>query len=122
LNTTRARIDLVDRLAKMQSTPPACRAAVLDATRRMSDEAKLRNKFNHCIYSFDPDSGEGMTQLMRIVDTKEAIKYGKIEALDDEEIGRIRASTGELVRINRQFWKISADYHFPTGPFGQAPA
>ena len=114
LNTTRARIDLVDRLAKMQSTPPACRAAVLDATRRMSDEAKLRNKFNHCIYSFDPDSGEGMTQLMRIVDTKEAIKYGKIEALDDEEIGRIRASIAELVRINRQFWKISADYNFPT--------
>ena len=54
LNTPRARIDLVERLAKMQKTPADCRADILDATRRLSEEAKLRNKYNHCIYSFDP--------------------------------------------------------------------
>lgn len=114
LNTPRARIDLVERLAKMQSTPAECRADVLEATGRLLDEAKLRNKFNHCIYSFDPDSGEGMTQLMRIFDTKDTIKYGKIEALDDGEIARIKASIASLVKINRQFWKITEEYGFPT--------
>lgn len=114
LNTPRARIDLVERLAKMQSTPPDCRAAVLDATRRLSEEAKLRNKFNHCIYSFDPDSGKGMTQLLRIVDTKDDIRYGKIEALDDDEVARIRASIAELVGINRLFWQITEKFGFPT--------
>jgi hypothetical protein len=114
LNTPRARIDLVERLAKMQSTPADCRAAVLDATRRLSEEAKLRNKFNHCIYSFDPDSGKGMTQLLRIVDTKDEIRYGKIEALDDEEVARIRASIAELVGINRLFWQITEKFGFPT--------
>lgn len=114
LNTPRARIDLVERLAKMQSTPPDCRAAVLDATRRLSEEAKLRNKFNHCIYSFDPDSGKGVTQLLRIVDTKDEIRYGKIEALDDDEVARIRASIAELVGINRLFWQITEKFGFPT--------
>lgn len=114
LNTPRARIDLVERLAKMQSTPAECRADVLEATGRLLDEAKLRNKFNHCIYSFNPDSGEGMTQLMRIFDTKDTIKYGKIEALDDGEIARIKASIASLVKINRQFWKITEEYGFPT--------
>jgi len=114
LNTPRARIDLVERLAKMQSTPPDCRAAVLDATRRLSEEAKLRNKFNHCIYSFDPDSGKGMTQLLRIVDSKDEIRYGKIEALDDDEVARIRASIAELVAINRLFWQITEKFGFPT--------
>ncbi|TWG53774.1 MULTISPECIES: hypothetical protein [unclassified Aminobacter] len=114
LNTPRARIDLVERLAKMQSTPADCRAAVLDATRRLSEEAKLRNKFNHCIYSFDPDSGKGMTQLLRIVDTKDEIRYGKIEALDDDEVARIRASIAELVGINRLFWQITEKFGFPT--------
>jgi len=114
LNTPRARIDLVERLAKMQSTPAECRADVLEATGRLLDEAKLRNKFNHCIYSFDPDSGEGMTQLMRIFDAKDTIKYGKIEALDDDEIARIKTSIASLVKINRQFWKITEEYGFPT--------
>jgi hypothetical protein len=114
LNTPRARIDLVERLAKMQTTPAECRAEVLDATRRLLEEAKLRNKFNHCIYSFDPDSGKGMTQLLRIVDTKDEIRYGKIEALDDDEVARIRASIAELVGINRLFWQITEKFGFPT--------
>lgn len=114
LNTPRARIDLVERLAKMQKTPADCRAEVLDATRQLSEEAKLRNKFNHCIYSFDPDSGKGITQLMRIFDNKDQIKYGKIEALDDGEMRRIRDSISSLVSINKEFWRIAEKYDFPT--------
>jgi hypothetical protein len=113
LNTTRARVDLVERLAKMQKTPADCRADVLDATRRLSEEAKLRNKYNHCIYSFDPDSGQGLTQLMRIFDSKDELKYGKVEALDDREINRIKESIQSLVSINRTFWDITERYDFP---------
>ena len=113
LNTTRARIDLVERLTKMQKTPPACRTEVLEATRRLSEEAKLRNKYNHCIYSFDPDSGLGLTQSMRIFESKDEIKYGKIEKLDEQEIGRIRESITSLTGINRMFWDITERYGFP---------
>jgi hypothetical protein len=113
LNTPRARIDLVERLAKMQKTPAACRNEILGATRRLSEEAKLRNKYNHCIYSFDPDSGRGLTQSMRIFESKDEIKYGKIEELDDLEINRIKESIQSLIDINQCFWKITEKYGFP---------
>ncbi|WP_226951158.1 hypothetical protein [Rhizobium terrae] len=113
LNTTRARIDLVERLAKMQKTSVASRHDILDATRRLSDEAKLRNKYNHCIYSFDPDSGRGLTQSMRLFESRDEIKYGKIEELDGAEINRIRKSIDSLVKINHTFWDITDRYDFP---------
>lgn len=113
LNTSRARIDLVERLAKMQRTPAACRSEVLDATRRLSEEGKLRNKYNHCIYSFDPDSGRGLTQSMRIFESRDEIKYGKIEELDDLEIVRIKESIQSLIKINRDLWDLTERYDFP---------
>ncbi|MGB3812556.1 MAG: hypothetical protein WA950_04960 [Shinella sp.] len=113
LNTTRARIDIVERLTKMQKTPAVCRRDILEATRRLSEEAKLRNKYNHCIYSFDPDSGRGLTQSMRIFDSREEIKYGKIEELDDREMRRISESIRSLGEINRMFWAITDRYEFP---------
>jgi len=114
LNTTRARIELVERLAKMQKkTPAACREAVLAVTGKLTRQAKLRNKYSHCIYSFDESGTHGSTQLMRIVDGKDEVKYGKIEALDDREIGRIQASIDDIKEINKDIWSIVIDNSFP---------
>lgn len=114
LNTPRARIDLVERLAKMGKTPAQCRAEILDVTKRMTLQSGLRNKFNHCIYSFDPESGRGATQLMRIFESKDEIKYGKMEALDQNEIARIRKSIAALIDINKSIWTIVRSQGFPT--------
>ncbi|WP_265516079.1 hypothetical protein [Nitratireductor luteus] len=113
LNTPRARIDLVERLAKMHKTPSDCRSEILNVTRQLSKEASLRNKFNHCIYSFDPESGRGITQLMRIVESKDEIRYGKVESLDETEMERIKKSISSLVEINKTIWAISKKYSFP---------
>ena len=102
-----------ERLTKMQKTPAECRNDVLEATRRLTEQAKLRNKYNHCIYSFDPDSGQGLTQLMRIFDSKDEVKYGKVEALDDQEVVRIKECIASLVAINRMLWEITDRYGFP---------
>ncbi|MBZ9795357.1 hypothetical protein [Mesorhizobium sp. ES1-4] len=113
LNTTRARIELVERLAKMQKTPPACREAVLTVTSKLTRQAKLRNKYSHCIYSFDESGTHGSTQLMRIVDGKDDVKYGKVEALDDKEIGRIQDSIDNIKEINKDVWSIVINHSFP---------
>jgi hypothetical protein len=113
LNTSRARMDLVERLAKMQRIEPDCRADILDVIRRLSEEAKLRNKYNHCIYSFDPAGEIGLTQSLRIFESRDAIKYGKVEALDDDEIARIKESVASLISINRDLWDITVRYGFP---------
>ncbi|WP_274425638.1 hypothetical protein [Chelativorans sp. YIM 93263] len=114
LNTTRARIDLVERLAKLKSTPADCRQEVLSLTRSLLREAGLRNKFNHCIYSFDPENGRGMTQMMRIADSKDEIRYGKVESLDEAEVQRIRDCIASLGTINRDVWQLVGRYDFPT--------
>ena len=113
LNTTRARIEMVERLAKMQKTPPACRQAVLAVTGKLSRQAKLRNKYSHCIYSFDESGTHGSTQLMRIVDGKDDVRYGKIEALDDKEMIRINESIRDIGLINQDIWSIVIENSFP---------
>ncbi|MCO6049107.1 hypothetical protein NGM99_04810 [Mesorhizobium sp. RP14(2022)] len=113
LNTTRARLDLVERLAKLAKTKPACRKDVLDVTANLSRQQKLRNKYNHCVYSFDETGKLSHTQLMRIVDTTRDVRYGKVEAVDDSEMARIRASIGEIAETNRAIWEIVRRYGFP---------
>lgn len=114
LNTPRARLDLVERLAKMSRTDPRCREEILALTRQLGREAGLRNKFNHCIYSFDPESGRAATQLMRIFENKDEVKYGKVESLDEVEIAKIKKSIAALAGVNRAIWRVVHKYGFPT--------
>ncbi|AWC22798.1 hypothetical protein WHT83_22490 [Aminobacter sp. P9b] len=113
LNTTRARLDLVERLAKMAKTPLPCREAVLAVSEQLTHQGKLRNKYSHCIYSFDETGTRASTQLMRIFDSKDSVRYGKNEELDDNEMHRISASIEAIRDINRQIWKIVEDNAFP---------
>ncbi|SEQ37658.1 hypothetical protein SAMN05428969_2816 [Devosia sp. YR412] len=106
LNTTRARLDLIDRLAKMRSTHAETRAETLKITGRLKAESRLRNKYNHCIYSFDPSGTHGYTQLMRIGDTEDQLKYGKVDAIDDNEIDNIRHAIDNIGSVNRQIWEF----------------
>ena len=108
LNTTRARLDLLDRLAKLPATPPGTRAAVLDLTDRLKKEAKVRNKYNHCIYSFDSNGELSGTQLMRIVDFGDELKYGKTEALDEPEFERVQAAIAAITAVNKDMWAFFA--------------
>jgi len=104
LNTTRARIDLVERLAKLPSTPATDRKAVLSAMSRLKKESKMRNKYNHCIYSFDEKGEISSTQLMRLVEDDKEIRYGKVEQMDDREMELLEKSIAEIVNISKALW------------------
>lgn len=113
LNTTRARIDLVERLSKMAKTPEKQRGEILPILARLNEQSKLRNKYNHCIYSFDSKGEISHTHQMRIYDGKETIKYGKVEALDDAEIGRISDCIQEIALVNKDIWHVVRTNGFP---------
>jgi ERCC4-type nuclease len=113
LNTTRARVELVERLAKMAKTEEACRRDVLRIADQLMRQSKLRNKYSHCIYSFDETGTRASTQLMRIFDSKDAIKYGKIEELDNAEMKRIVASIEAIQGINKEIWGVVEANSFP---------
>jgi hypothetical protein len=113
LNTTRARIELVERLAKLRKTSPDCRLEILAITGEMAKQAKLRNKYSHCIYSFNENGSSGQTQLMRIFDTKEEIRYGKVEDINDQEVVRIRTCINDITTVNTKIWNFVNKYSYP---------
>lgn len=106
LNTTRARIDLVERLAKLRSTSAADRKAILNAMARLKKESKMRNKYNHCIYSFDENGDISSTQLMRLVEDEKQVRYGKVEPVDEQEIRSLEKSISEIAGISKDIWSF----------------
>lgn len=113
LNTSRARFDLVERLLKLDSTATRTRERLAPLMTRMKAAAKVRNKYNHCVYSFDEQGEIEATQLMRIADFNDTLRYGKMEMLDNDELKRIEATVREVVEINRQILEFIEEYKIP---------
>ena len=113
LNTTRARVDLVIRLAKMPGRDAGLRERVLECTTALLRESALRNRYNHCIYSFDPEGQQIQTIMMRIQDRKHDIKMGKMQLVDGDEMDQIDQSIARLDALNRQIWGMVVEYGFP---------
>ncbi len=113
LNTTRARLDMVERLSKLERADEACRKDVLAVTRKFARVAKIRNKYNHCIYSFDPASENTSTIQMRIYDDKTSIRFGKNEKIGDAELRRVRETIDEIERMNLEIWGVVTRHGFP---------
>lgn len=113
LNTTTARLDLVDRLAKLPSTPDEYRERILELTKRFRKESSLRNKYNHCIYSFDPEGGPPNTIMMRIADRKDRILVGRQDKADDREVANIDDAISRLSALNLDIWKAIIEFGYP---------
>ncbi|OAN72824.1 hypothetical protein A8B83_08050 [Rhodobacteraceae bacterium EhC02] len=113
LNTTRARVDLVERLAKMDHQKPEERDAVLRLTRGLMKLSGARNRFNHCIYAFDPEGGPPRSILMRIADRKDGIRMGQALDLDAAAVDSIARSIADLTLVNRDIWAHISRYGYP---------
>lgn len=113
LNTSRARLDLVNRLSKLGKAAKEEQRQVLALTERIQKVGRLRNRYNHCIYAFDSNAEVSHTILMRIADRKDAIKMGQIEAVNDASAQGIAAAIVELGEINRTSWAFLQTYDYP---------
>ena len=113
LNTSRARLDMVQRLAKLSRVGRDERQAVLEVTDRIQKVARVRNRYNHCIYAFDANAEVSHTILMRIADRKDAIKMGQSERVDDAARGGIDRAIADLEDINRDVWALLRAHGYP---------
>ncbi len=113
LNTTRARIDLVERLSKLDRVSAEERDPVLALTGRIQRQSALRNRYNHCIYAFDPENGNLHTILMRIADRKDTLKIGQSTPLNDAAAEDIETAISELTAINYGIWQVIAQFGYP---------
>lgn len=113
LNTTRARIDMVERLAKLPRISQTERDRMLMLTKRIQGQSALRNRYNHCIYAFDGEGSNPRTILMRIADRKDRLMMGQVNDLDTAAAGQVEDAIAELSQINRDIWQSIADFGYP---------
>jgi len=113
LNTTRARITLVERLSKKKNIKASLRENILDITRNMSQIMKIKNKYNHCIYSYDSEAEQAATILMKIFDKKDEINYGKMDQINESEIQHLKNTIQEIQKLNGNIWTFLIANKFP---------
>lgn len=114
LNTTRARIDLVERLSKLPRVSRKEREHILSLTSRIQGQSSLRNRYNHCIYAFDSEDGSPRSILMRIADRKDRLLMGQVNLVDQAAAGDVEAAIEALQGINQDIWQAIAEFGYPS--------
>ena len=106
LNTTRARLDLIQRLAKIRITDQALAKSLNELIERFSESTKVRNELNHCMFIFDAKGAITHTQSMRLAETRSSLRFGEMKALDENRLQEMVRTTREMTAINREIWDL----------------
>ncbi len=106
LNPTRARLDLIQRLAKIKLKDEKLDKALSKLIDRFNRSTALRNEFNHCMYITDAAGQITDTQSMRIVESREHLQFGISKPLDHARLKHMIDAAREMSNINRDIWEL----------------
>lgn len=106
LNTTRARLDLIQRLAKITIKDKQLNVALTKVIERFNETTQIRNEFNHCMYIVDSTGQITSTQSMRISQSKNGLQFGERKPMDDARLKSMVNATKDMTRINREIWDL----------------
>ena len=106
LNTTRARLDLIRRLAKSKVGDPAMLRRLERMIERFNDCTKVRNDFNHCIYQVDASGMITHTSVLRLRETKSTVEIDEMRPFDDKRIRELTKTIKALGLLNRELWAL----------------
>jgi hypothetical protein len=106
LNTTRARLDLIQRLARVHVQDQALEKDLNDIVERFNDCTRIRNEFNHCMYMVDERGEITHTHSIKIVETRKKLQLGEVRPMDEQRLKEMTAATQELKRLNRDIWQF----------------
>lgn len=104
LNTTRARLDLIQRLAKVRIKDHDVETALEKLIERFNDCTRVRNEFNHCMYTVDRHGVITHTQSIKITEVRRRLRLGSVRPLDQKRINQMVATVGQLKELNRDIW------------------
>jgi hypothetical protein len=104
LNTTRARLDLVDRLAKIKIKDKSIHKALDRIIAQFNELTKLRNEFNHCMYTLNERGEITHTHSIRMQEVKGKLQLGVVRKMDDARIDDIVAAIRDMTKLNREIW------------------
>lgn len=106
LNTTRARLDLIQRMAKIRITDREISRSLARLIERFVESTKVRNELNHCMFLFDASGAITHTQSMRLAETKSSLRFGEMKPLNESRLKEMVRTTNEMTRINREIWEL----------------
>lgn len=104
LNTTRARLDLVRRLAKAKCKDQAVVKKLERLIERFNECTKVRNDFNHCIYQLDNTGSITHTSVLRLVEDKNGVRFADVRAVDRKRLDEVGSTIRKLTLLNRELW------------------
>lgn len=105
LNTTRARLDLVQRLAKIKVRDPQIAHDLEDLVERFNAATRTRNEFNHSMYTLNEKGEITHTNSMRIHETRKGgLQLGLSRPMDDERVRDMVRAIEDMKTLNREMW------------------
>ncbi len=102
LNTTRARLDLVTRLARIKIDDREVRSVLDQLIKDFNETNQVRNEFLHAMYTVDGNGAITHTQTMRLVVKGGKISFGQQHAIDQKRLDGILKTCGDLRNLNRR--------------------
>ena len=106
LNTTRARVDLVQRLAQISIDDRGTRAALDRVLKQFNDANRVRNEFMHAMYTVNTKGEITHTQVMRLVARNGKVSFGDQQPIDAKRLALIVQTCSDLRRLNREIWDL----------------
>ncbi len=106
LNTTRARVELVERLARAKLTEEDLNKELRRIIRVFNECTKIRNEFNHSMFKVNEAGDITHTQSMRVQMRGNSISFGELKEIDDRRLKEISNTINRLVRLNREIWRF----------------
>jgi len=106
LNTTRARLDLVERLGKARIADKTVMKELERIIQKFSDSTRIRNEFNHCMYSVNERGDITHTYSMRIQEVRGRLQLGATKKMDNARIQQMIKTVQDLRQLNRDLWNF----------------
>lgn len=106
LNTTRARLDLISRLAKIKVADRETRNALEQIVKDFNDAQQIRNEFLHAMYTVDGKGAITHTQTMRFIQKGGRISFGEQNPIDQKRLDGLLKALANFRTLNRKIWDL----------------
>jgi hypothetical protein len=106
LNTTRARADLIGRLASMRLRDQKMRKALQAAIDELLALTRIRNDINHSTFVVGPEGDITHTQTMKLNEKRGRLSFGERRAVDEVRLSELEGACARAKLLNRTLWQL----------------
>ena len=106
LNTTRSRLDVIQRLARAKLQDTDILHDIETIIVEFSKATATRNDLNHATFVFNSKGEITHTQSLKLQEKRGKMQFGNLNVLDDKRIAQISQVVQDVKSLNRRIWDI----------------